>query len=104
MWKKIGEHVVVKTAFAMLSAGLLFGAAGCGTIDEAFDCQAVCDKYKDCLDNSYDVGACRTRCRDKAAADSEYKRKADTCHACISDRSCKDSTIKCITECASIVP
>ena len=77
---------------------------GCGAADEAFDCQAVCTKYKDCLDNSYDVGSCRSRCRDKAAADSSYSHKADVCHACINDQSCKDATIKCGLECKDIVP
>jgi hypothetical protein len=86
-----------------LGGGVLGGMA-CGTADELFDCQAVCSKYQECLQSSYDVGACRSRCRDKAANDADYKHKADVCHACISDQSCKDSTIKCATECAGIVP
>src|SRR5437870_500539 len=82
---------------AALVVGLLVSASGmavilqgCGAADEAFDCQAVCSKYQDCLDKSYDVGKCRSNCRDKAAADSSYSHKADVCHACISDQSCKD--------------
>jgi hypothetical protein len=104
MWKKLSQHIGLGIGLAVSGGGLFVIMGGCGAADEAFDCQAVCSKYKDCLDNSYDVGSCRSRCRDKAAADTDYKRKADTCHACISDRSCADATIKCTTECASIVP
>jgi hypothetical protein len=87
-----------------LGGGVLGGLVSCGAADQAFDCQAVCSKYQECLDTSYDVGACRSRCRDKAAADANYSHKADVCHACISDQSCKDSTVKCATECLGIVP
>jgi hypothetical protein len=97
-------------SFAMALAGLLGGGllagvvSSCGTADEAFDCQAVCSKYQECFNNSYDVGACRSRCRDKAAADTDYKRKADTCHACIGERSCTSATFACASDCGSIVP
>jgi hypothetical protein len=88
----------------LMGGGLLGNLVACDAADEAFDCQAVCSKYQECLDKSYDVGKCRSNCRDKAAADSGYKRKADLCHACISDQSCKDATIRCPLECATIVP
>ena len=78
--------------------------SSCGAADEAFDCQAVCSKYKECINNSYDVGKCRSDCREKAANNTDFKRKADTCHACISDRSCTSSTFNCTDDCLGIVP
>ena len=84
--------------------GLAVILGGCGAADQAFDCQAVCSKYQECLSSNYDVGKCRSNCRDKAAADPNYSHRADVCHACISDQSCKDATIKCGTECLGIVP
>ena len=100
----VGFSIAITFAGLVGGAGLAGIVTSCGAADEAFDCQAVCSKYQECLDNSYDVGKCRSNCRDKAAADTDYKRRADTCHACISDRSCKDATVKCFTECAGIVP
>jgi hypothetical protein len=88
----------------LLGGGLAGNLVACDSADAAFDCQAVCSKYQECLDKSYDVGKCRSNCRDKAAADAEYKHKADVCEACINDQSCKDSTLKCAFECSSIVP
>ena len=104
MWKKLSQSIGLSLGLAVSGGGLLVILGGCGAADEAFDCQAVCSKYHDCLDSSYDVGGCRSRCRDKAAADANYSHKADVCHACINDQSCKDATLKCTTECASIVP
>jgi hypothetical protein len=104
MTRELGLGFLLGIGGLLGGGALAAGLASCDTADEAFDCQAVCSKYQECIDHSYDVGACRSRCRDKAAADSDYKRKADTCHACISDRSCSDSTFKCATECLGIVP
>ena len=80
------------------------GVASCDSVDAAFDCQAVCDKYKGCYKADYDVGACRTRCRDKASNDKEWEAKADVCADCIEGKSCTGATFSCGTECAGIVP
>lgn len=80
------------------------GFASCDEADRAFDCQSVCSRYQDCFNSDYDVGACRDRCRDKAAADKEFERKADACETCIDDRSCSSATFSCATECVGIVP
>ncbi|MDX2023686.1 MAG: hypothetical protein SF187_25840 [Deltaproteobacteria bacterium] len=85
--------------------GLLgVAVAGCDEADKIFDCQSVCDRYKSCFNNSYDVGACRDRCKSKADADKDFEKKADACESCIDDRSCTSATFNCATECASIVP
>jgi hypothetical protein len=87
--------------------GLGVGVAGgvsCGAADELFDCQSVCSRYQSCFDKNYDVGACRSRCKENADKDRDFKRKADTCESCIDDRSCTEATFKCATSCGSIVP
>jgi hypothetical protein len=95
----------------LLLAGvpLLLGSFGvavtsCGETDRFFDCQSVCSRYKTCFDSNYDVGACRSRCRDKAEADSAFQQKADACESCIDDKSCTEATFKCGTQCAGVVP
>ncbi len=90
----------------LLGAGLVVGTAGCGAaeeVDQLYDCQSVCSRYQSCFDSKYDVAACRARCKTNSEKDMEYRRKAELCETCIDDRSCKDATFKCATECAGIV-
>jgi hypothetical protein len=84
--------------------GLWAGGAGCDTVDAVFDCQAVCSRYRDCFDASYDVDKCRSQCRTASANDPDVRQKADACEACIGPRSCLSATFVCGTECAAIVP
>lgn len=79
---------------------------GCSdnAVDRAYDCDQICDKYRDCADANYDDGACADRCRDNAGDDEAYEDKADECQACIDDRSCVGAAVGCATECAGIVP
>lgn len=76
----------------------------CDAADEAFDCQAVCSRYHDCYDQGYDVGKCRDSCRTRAANDPSVKQAADTCEACIGDKSCLSATFECGGSCSNIVP
>ena len=92
------------TVAAGLALGVLSSTFGCGAVDAAFDCHSVCQKYKDCFDNAYDVSACSSRCRSAAADDNTYRSKADACQACINARSCASATFSCSLECGSIVP
>jgi hypothetical protein len=81
-----------------------FVAGSCDTIDTAFDCQSVCSRYRDCYNSSYDVGACRDRCRSRAANDPNVKGAADACQSCIDGMSCTGATFNCAGSCSSIVP
>ncbi len=78
--------------------------AGCGEVDRIFDCQTVCSRYQTCFDNSFDVGECRSRCKNKADADESFEAKADACESCIDDKSCSESTFQCPTQCVGVVP
>ncbi len=90
----------------LLIAGLALGGAvvSCDTVDEAFDCHAVCSRYHDCYDQNYDVGKCQDVCRAKAAHDDSIKQAADTCESCIGDKSCLSATFECGSSCSNIVP
>ena len=94
----------MKSWISVLVVGLGLGLASCDSVDEAFDCQAVCSRYRDCYDSSYDVGRCRDNCRARAANDSSVKAAADTCEACIGDMSCVSATFNCGGSCGAIVP
>jgi hypothetical protein len=80
-----------------------FSFYGCDKVDQAYDCNAICQKYADCVDSSYDVSKCADSCRDKADSDDSFADKADDCQACIDDKACTE-TFPCIGECAGIVP
>ena len=73
------------------------------TAENALDCNAICDKYKECWNKDYDESRCRTNCRDKANSDNTFEAKVDMCAACVEDKSCA-GTFGCVTECAPIVP
>lgn len=91
----------------MRAIALVLVLSGCAVVqkvDTAIDCDGICQKYRDCFDDTYDVSACALRCRDKAAEDKEFRRKADICNACIGDRSCVGATFNCVADCASVVP
>ena len=83
---------------------LLCGCVMVQKVETAIDCNGICSRYGSCFDSKYDVSACELRCRDASSTDRDYRRKADMCNACISDRSCASATFACVVECAAIVP
>ena len=91
----------------LIFTGLLaFGTAllGCGAVENAIDCDGICNRYKTCYDLNYDVGACASRCRDNANADKDFMRKTDACNDCVGDKSCASATFNCAVQCGGIVP
>lgn len=88
----------------LLFGGATLAMAACGNIDNAFDCNAVCDKYKSCYDSNYNTSACYDRCRSSSALDSNHQRKVDECHACMDGRDCTATAFNCVSECSTVVP
>ena len=82
----------------------LCGAVGCKKVETAFDCQAVCSKYRECFDANYDVGRCRSRCAERASAETNLRKRADTCESCIRGHSCMGATFECGGQCLGVVP
>lgn len=92
-------------SFCLLVFAVLFGScAVVQKIDTVIDCQGICDRYRSCFDDQYDVSACASRCRKTASEDPDFRRKADVCNACINQRSCVAATFACGAECLSVVP
>lgn len=91
-----------------LAAGLLcVGAVGCNATDEIenrITCSDVCNRYKECFDDDYDVSACVNRCEDDATADEEKEQRLEVCEACIDDESCTSAVFECAADCAQFVP
>lgn len=87
-----------------LAAALWMTTPGCSTVDRIYDCNQICNKYKDCVDASYDVNACESRCQDNASDSDSFQDRADDCQSCVDDRSCASAVFGCGAECAGIVP
>jgi hypothetical protein len=100
-----GISMNLRNLLCVLGLGLgVAGGVSCGAAEELFDCQSVCSRYQTCFDKNYDVGACRSRCKENSDKDQDFKRKADSCQACIDDRSCSSATFNCATSCVGVVP
>ncbi|MET0386472.1 MAG: hypothetical protein ABW321_10960 [Polyangiales bacterium] len=71
-------------------------------LDRATDCADICDKYKECFDESYDTEACRDDCNDMV--DESKTARIDDCQECIEGASCTGATFSCTDNCIGIVP
>ena len=100
MARRSGVFAAVVLVVALLVGGL----AACRRVETAFDCRSVCARYRDCIDIKYDTGACRVRCRQRAAEESRFQRKADACEECIKGHSCMGATFDCGGQCLGVVP
>ncbi len=97
---------LVKLGFVWLVAvaGVAAYAGGCDTVKNAYDCDHICNRYSECFDSSYDVGACESRCKDSANDNDAYMDKADACQSCEDDASCAGAAFNCADDCIGIVP
>jgi len=100
--KEIKATLLASAFMAAIVATATTLANGCGTADEVFDCQSVCQRYADCYDSGYDVGACRQRCRTASENNPSIRQDADQCESCIGDKSCISATFNCADSCSSI--
>lgn len=73
---------------ALVVSTLLSGVLGCGAIDRAIDCQRICDKKKECIDNNYKVSNCVDYCKSNAENNTSYAQKVNDCSACFETRAC----------------
>jgi hypothetical protein len=88
----------------------LFAAAGCSEdndpieqLDEASDCNEICETYQMCFDEDYDVDACQDECTDRAD-DPDHRDQEEECSNCIDEASCTGAAFSCATDCIGIVP
>ncbi len=88
---------------SLVALALCVGAA-CADIDNAADCDKICDRYRQCFNTSYDTSACYNRCQSNGTSSDEARRRVDTCAACINGLSCVGAAFTCGTQCSSVVP
>ncbi len=78
--------------------------AACADIDNAADCDKICDRYRACFDSAYNTSTCYTRCQANGTSNDEARRRIDTCSACINGLSCAGAVFTCGTPCSTVVP
>ena len=87
---------------------LLASNMACSAADpltNRWDCQAICQRYADCFNHSYDVDACKDRCESDASNSDSKQNKLDDCHDCIGDQtSCVEDIANCSNSCGAFVP
>ena len=80
--------------FALTAAALLT-TSGCSEIGEAIDCDQLCEKVHDCLDDDLDRRACADRCEDRVD-DNALAEKLDQCTDCLDQGvSCREMADEC---------
>ena len=86
-------------------AGLGLSMLGsCSEADELVDCQKICSRYEECVDDEFDVSECRSKCETNADKDEAFAKKADECESCVDDKSCTGAVFNCGVQCVGIVP
>lgn len=81
-----------------------FGCSAADSIDNSSDCTHICDRYRECFNQTYDVAACHSRCQARGTSNADDRRVIDTCSACINGLSCTGAAFNCGTQCSSVVP
>jgi hypothetical protein len=83
------------SVFALTSFVLLATTGGCSEVGEAIDCDQMCNKMQDCIDDDIDVHDCAERCEDRVD-DNSLADKLDACTDCL-DRgvSCNEVVDEC---------
>ncbi|MBL8682494.1 MAG: hypothetical protein JNK05_25225 [Myxococcales bacterium] len=102
----MSDQLRMGARFAAILAAALASLSlnGCSAIDNAFDCNAVCVRYRDCVDSTYDVAACRSRCDTKGNGSAAGRSEVNRCEACLNGMSCVGSAFQCGVQCSGIVP
>jgi hypothetical protein len=89
-------------AFAVLSMfAVACDESPATTVERSWNCDDICDEYKKCYDNDYNVDDCHNECT--AMKDADETDRIDDCAACIEDKSCTGN-FACADECLGIVP
>jgi hypothetical protein len=87
----------------LLALGLAGGAISACHSD-AVDCSSVCNRYRDCVDQGYDVGACESKCTSNAGKNRDFDDRLTHCQSCTEGRTCSETVASCIPACVGVVP
>jgi len=99
------KKVAVMISGAVLAGVLSFvGAGGCEETQNAFNCSDLCNRYRDCFNQGYDVGQCEDRCRNVANSSSANHDQANNCQNCLNQNSCLGAAALSCPSCSGYLP
>ena len=70
----------------------------CDEVQDTLDCDAICSKKQECVDEDYNVDECRDACEDAADESETYEKQLHECQDCVEDQSCLES-VTCFDDC-----
>jgi hypothetical protein len=73
------------------------------SISNSITCGDVCERYRDCFDENYDVDGCVDECESEASANEDQEARLEACDECIDDESCASAVFECTTQCAGVI-
>jgi hypothetical protein len=84
--------------FVLIGFGALAYSTGCSEVDEAIDCDQMCNRIEECFDADLDVRDCAERCEDRVENDA-LADKLDACTDCLDrdEHSCAEAEEACAT-------
>lgn len=85
----------------LLSSCLLMGAID--GLDNAVDCNLICNRYRACGGKHGDVVPCVESCQSRSGDSDDFMNHVDDCASCIDSSSCNIET-KCQNACSGISP
>ena len=89
-------NMIRQRRWLVLALGFGVGLAG-GALSachsDAADCSSVCNRYRDCVDQGFDVGACESKCTSNAGKNRDFDDRLTHCEACTQDRTCSETVI-----------
>jgi hypothetical protein len=98
------KAAVLFVGAALVAIVSLVGAGGCDETQNAWNCSDLCNRYRDCFDNNYDVNACNSRCQNLANNNQIIDERANACQNCMNQNSCAMATTFNCPDCVGIVP
>src|SRR6201995_5694445 len=98
-------NMIPRALTVLAFVGLTLAACGDDNpikhIDRSTDCDNICKKYHDCLNDNTDVDDCSNRCTDMSS--DKEDEQIDKCNDCVNDKSCTNRTFDRTRECARII-
>ena len=78
---------------AMSAMVMFFGVGGCNDNDDAVvtttaDCSTVCNRYRTCFNQSFDVTTCTNRCQTALTNRTIVSTDIDDCRNCMGANAC----------------
>ncbi len=81
----------------LLAALCLFGLTGCTS-----QCDAYCERFRDCVNADLEVGQCADKCEEASKQNEAHAEKVEECAQCVEERTCSEAFSSCVDDCFGV--